>query len=209
MDVITHKHHIIPKHAGGTDDPSNIVELTVEDHAIAHLVRWKMYGQMGDFDAYRILSANVNNPQIWDDKARAAQGERLKKCWTTEKREAFSEKMKKVQKRPEVIEERKRRTSAPEWGAKISAAHKKSDAIKQLNRRRAELSKAPEVQKKRIETYMKRPDTAAHLKKLAAMGNAATSKPVRIDGVQYKSINHAKRELKRSYKTIKKLSEAQ
>lgn len=24
-----HKHHIIPKHAGGTDDASNIVELTV------------------------------------------------------------------------------------------------------------------------------------------------------------------------------------
>ena len=24
--ILKHKHHIIPRHAGGTDDPSNIVE---------------------------------------------------------------------------------------------------------------------------------------------------------------------------------------
>ena len=27
-----HKHHIIPKHMGGSNDPSNIAELTVEEH---------------------------------------------------------------------------------------------------------------------------------------------------------------------------------
>ena len=32
-----HSHHIIPKHIGGTDDPSNIIELTVEEHAAAIL----------------------------------------------------------------------------------------------------------------------------------------------------------------------------
>ena len=31
-----HKHHIIPKHAGGTDDPENLVYLSVKEHAIAH-----------------------------------------------------------------------------------------------------------------------------------------------------------------------------
>ena len=30
-----HKHHVIPKH-DGTDDPSNIVELTIEEHAEAY-----------------------------------------------------------------------------------------------------------------------------------------------------------------------------
>ena len=29
--TLYHKHHIIPKHMGGTDDPSN--KLTVEEHA--------------------------------------------------------------------------------------------------------------------------------------------------------------------------------
>ena len=31
-----HKHHIIPRHMGGTDDPSNLIELTIEEHAEAH-----------------------------------------------------------------------------------------------------------------------------------------------------------------------------
>ena len=31
-----HKHHKIPKHSGGSDDPENIVYLTPEEHAEAH-----------------------------------------------------------------------------------------------------------------------------------------------------------------------------
>ena len=31
-----HKHHIIPKHAGGSNDPNNFVFLTIEEHAEAH-----------------------------------------------------------------------------------------------------------------------------------------------------------------------------
>jgi len=27
-----HKHHIIPKHMGGSDDPENLIELTIEEH---------------------------------------------------------------------------------------------------------------------------------------------------------------------------------
>ena len=39
-----HKHHIIPKHMGGTNDPSNLIELTVEEHAEAHKLLWEQYG---------------------------------------------------------------------------------------------------------------------------------------------------------------------
>jgi hypothetical protein len=44
----THKHHIIPKHAGGTDDPSNIVELTIEQHAEEHRKLYEEYGRIQD-----------------------------------------------------------------------------------------------------------------------------------------------------------------
>ena len=53
--MILHKHHIVHRHAGGTDNPSNIVELTIEDHAIAHKVLYGLYGRWQDKLAYESL----------------------------------------------------------------------------------------------------------------------------------------------------------
>jgi hypothetical protein len=39
----TEKHHIIPKCMGGTNDPSNIVSLTPEEHYVAHQLLTKIY----------------------------------------------------------------------------------------------------------------------------------------------------------------------
>jgi hypothetical protein len=36
-----HKHHKIPKHMGGRDDPSNIELLTIEEHTEAHKKLWE------------------------------------------------------------------------------------------------------------------------------------------------------------------------
>jgi hypothetical protein len=52
----THKHHIIPKHAGGTDDPSNFVELTVAEHAAAHKKLYEQYGRIQDKVAWMGLA---------------------------------------------------------------------------------------------------------------------------------------------------------
>jgi hypothetical protein len=37
-------HHIIPKCLGGTDDPTNLVNLTAREHYIAHLLLAKIHG---------------------------------------------------------------------------------------------------------------------------------------------------------------------
>jgi hypothetical protein len=53
--IIYHSHHILPKHMGGTDDPSNLVKLTVEEHANAHKKLWEEHGHWQDEIAYKGL----------------------------------------------------------------------------------------------------------------------------------------------------------
>ncbi len=61
--IYTHKHHIIPKHAGGSDDPSNIVELTTEEHALAHKKLFEQYGRWQDELAYLGLSGQIGREE--------------------------------------------------------------------------------------------------------------------------------------------------
>lgn len=51
-----HWHHIIPRHMGGTDDPSNLVELTVEEHAEAHRKLYEEQGHWQDYVAWQGLA---------------------------------------------------------------------------------------------------------------------------------------------------------
>lgn len=44
-----HKHHIIPRYMGGTDDADNIVELTVLEHADAHNLLYCLYKNKEDW----------------------------------------------------------------------------------------------------------------------------------------------------------------
>lgn len=52
-----HKHHITPRYKGGDNSAKNLVLLHPIDHAIAHLVRYKIYGNPADGWAYnRIIN---------------------------------------------------------------------------------------------------------------------------------------------------------
>jgi hypothetical protein len=59
-----HKHHIVPKHMGGTDDPSNLVYLTIEEHAEAHKNLWETYGKIEDKVAYLGLLNMIDREEI-------------------------------------------------------------------------------------------------------------------------------------------------
>lgn len=63
MTTYTHKHHIIPRHAGGTDDPSNLIELTVEEHAEAHKKLWEEHGRWQDEVAWKALSGQIGKEE--------------------------------------------------------------------------------------------------------------------------------------------------
>ena len=70
-----HWHHIVPRHAGGTDDPSNLVRVTREQHAEIHRQRWLALG-----DYYDCCAANVLSGDWTVEKARreaAKRGQQL------------------------------------------------------------------------------------------------------------------------------------
>lgn len=60
---IYHVHHKVPKHMGGTDDPDNLVRLTVEEHAEAHRLLFEQYGNKFDYIAYMVLSKQLGHEE--------------------------------------------------------------------------------------------------------------------------------------------------
>lgn len=63
-----HNHHITPRYKGGTDAPENLVLLHPIDHAIAHLVRFKIYGNPADGWAYNRIINGLKDELIPNKK---------------------------------------------------------------------------------------------------------------------------------------------
>ena len=49
---------------GGSDDPSNLIELTVEEHADAHRKLWEQYSNIKDYCAWKGLSGQIGKEEI-------------------------------------------------------------------------------------------------------------------------------------------------
>lgn len=59
-----HKHHIIPRYKGGGNDSKNLVLLHPIDHAIWHLVRFRMFKNPADGWAYNRLVVGLKDELI-------------------------------------------------------------------------------------------------------------------------------------------------
>tara|TARA_R110000868_G_scaffold118360_1_gene313943 strand:+ start:46 stop:558 length:513 start_codon:yes stop_codon:yes gene_type:complete len=102
-----HKHHIIPKHMGGTNDPSNLIELTVEEHGNAHKLLWEQHGLKQDWLAWQGLTGLISKQDLLHElfvlagkKSRPPEGHKanLGKKWTEEHKKKISETTKGVEK---------------------------------------------------------------------------------------------------------------
>ena len=58
------RHHIVPRHLGGGDEPSNLVRLTPEDHYFAHLLLAKIHGGKM-WDCVLLLSGRCRRRTPW------------------------------------------------------------------------------------------------------------------------------------------------
>lgn len=73
-----HKHHIVPRHIGGTDDPSNIIEMSVEEHAETHRKLFEEHGRWQDFVAYRALSGQITHYEATIEAIKRTQTGRVR-----------------------------------------------------------------------------------------------------------------------------------
>ena len=69
--VLTHKHHIVPRHMGGSNDPDNLIELSVSDHAEAHKKLFEKHGHWQDKIAYQMLSGQIESDNVRRELSRA------------------------------------------------------------------------------------------------------------------------------------------
>ena len=60
---MNHIHHIVPKHMGGSNDKSNLITLTIEEHAMAHKALYEEHGKKGDYVAWKSLLKQMDEPE--------------------------------------------------------------------------------------------------------------------------------------------------
>jgi len=118
-ECIYHRHHIIPRHAGGTDDPSNIVELTIEEHAEAHRKLYEEHGRWQDRIAWLGLAGLVGRDELLLEVARET-GKKLRGRPKSKEHRAKIGASRKGKKTGPLSEEHKAKISASNKGKVIS-----------------------------------------------------------------------------------------
>jgi hypothetical protein len=149
--TIYHYHHIIPKHMGGTDEPSNLIKLTVEEHAEAHRKLYEQYGYIEDEIAYKGLLKIMNKKEIIYKLLSERQmgknnsfygkthNDKLKKKWSEERKgvpksEEHKKKISLANKNRFFSEDHRKKISESNKGKKHSEEHKKKISEKLLGR---------------------------------------------------------------------------
>lgn len=120
-----HLHHILPKHMGGSNDPSNLVELTVEEHAEAHRKLYEEYGRLQDKRAWLGLAKIMSGEEI------------IKEILTSPKSEEWKEKNRKPKKdKSKYFGNTNAKGNA---GKSKSEEHKKKMSLNKLGKARPDL----------------------------------------------------------------------
>ena len=126
--IYYHKHHIIPEHMGGTDDPENLIEVTVEQHALLHKQLWEDLGHWQDYAAWQGLSGRMGKEElIRFIQSKTHKGKIVSE--ETRKRMSDSQKGKKqssktIEKRVSKMRGKKRPPFGEEWKRKLSESRK-------------------------------------------------------------------------------------
>lgn len=159
-----HRHHIVPRHAGGTNEPCNLVYLTVAEHAEAHRLLYEHYGRKLDRIAYLSLSKQIDGAEA----RRLVASERMKGVPKSEAHRLKLSEARKGKKLPPWVGQK---SGAARQGRKATEAHRAAISAGQRGR------KIP----------------AAALWKAVASRQKTDGTPVEIDGLTFGSHSEAAR----------------
>ena len=107
---------------GGTDDPSNLIELTVEEHAEAHRLLYEQYGHWEDNCAYLALSGQIGQDEAMFI-ARSKGGRKPMSEESKAKLRASCKLRTERQRANGVLEKANKKRSETQKGYKKSAEH--------------------------------------------------------------------------------------
>ena len=105
---------------GGSNDSSNLVYLSVSEHAEAHKALYDSFGKKEDYIAWKCLSGQMTNAELWYEKSKlgghAVKGlkrnkqsiENYKNSWTYKRKKDVGEKVRNILKDVPKSEEHKR-----------------------------------------------------------------------------------------------------
>lgn len=196
-----HKHHIIPKHAGGSDDPSNIVELPIQEHAEAHRLLWEQFGRTGDFVAWKMLSGKKEEAEI----ARIELAKKgFKKFLHSEHVDLWKSKISsslKGKKQSSESNQKRSKTLKQSYanGKRDSWLRYADKSFFQKNYNSERMAKGRKKSKKWKDSVT----SESYKEKKSKLD--PRSKKVKIDGVEYASIRSAAKAIDMPYSKLRKL----
>jgi hypothetical protein len=73
MMAVYHNHHIVPKHAGGSDDETNLIKVSLTQHTMWHFANWQLWRRKEDFLAYKGLGGQVPGEEMTLERRKIGQ----------------------------------------------------------------------------------------------------------------------------------------
>lgn len=189
---------------GGSNDLSNIIELTVEEHAEAHRLLWFNHGCIEDRIAWLCLSGRVITDE---DRILLAKSGFKKFMSDPTKKSIWKLKISKSRKNQIITEEHKRNISLGNkkaWatGKRSRVVTEKTRALMRNNYQRNKLGELLSNARKSSQKWKDSVSSEEYKQKKRILD--PRSKKVSINGVVYDSIRHAAKLTKTPYSRIRR-----
>jgi hypothetical protein len=193
------KHHIIPKCLGGNNKKSNIVSLTAKEHYICHKLLCKIYPNESKlkYAFWRMCNVANNEYQERNYKVSAKVYSRIKseiRLITSKRTKNYSVEMRKL-----IGEKVSKKLKGRPSGKKGISKPKHSEWMKENNPFRGKTHSEEHIQK--LREVNSEPKSEKHKNNISK--NSPNNKQCVIEGITYRSVAEAARQLGISENTVR------